>query len=143
VVCDLGSVVFTSTTLLRSAVSDRRTWRRCGAVAQLGERLNGIQEVDGSTPFSSTLCLLEGSMGMRALRVMVVCVMLCGSAPLVTGCAARQEEWHTTEEPASIERPASPLEEEKSLADRAGEVMVVILVVGITVGLILVPILFL
>ena len=27
---------------------------RNGAVAQLGERLNGIQEVDGSTPFSST-----------------------------------------------------------------------------------------
>ena len=25
-----------------------------GAVAQLGERLNGIQEADGSTPFSST-----------------------------------------------------------------------------------------
>ena len=25
-----------------------------GAVAQLGERLNGIQEVDGSIPFSST-----------------------------------------------------------------------------------------
>jgi hypothetical protein len=25
-----------------------------GAVAQLGERLNGIQEVEGSTPFSST-----------------------------------------------------------------------------------------
>jgi hypothetical protein len=24
-----------------------------GAVAQLGERLNGIQEVEGSTPFSS------------------------------------------------------------------------------------------
>jgi|GEM_PF-6750427 hypothetical protein len=27
----------------------------CGAVAQLGERLNGIQEVDGSIPFSSTI----------------------------------------------------------------------------------------
>ncbi len=27
-----------------------------GAVAQLGERLNGIQEVEGSTPFRSTLC---------------------------------------------------------------------------------------
>ena len=27
----------------------------CGAVAQLGERLNGIQEVEGSTPFGSTL----------------------------------------------------------------------------------------
>ena len=26
----------------------------CGAVAQLGERLNGIEEVKGSTPFSST-----------------------------------------------------------------------------------------
>ena len=25
-----------------------------GAVAQLGERLNGIQEVEGSTPFRST-----------------------------------------------------------------------------------------
>ncbi len=27
----------------------------CGAVAQLGERLNGIQEADGSIPFSSTI----------------------------------------------------------------------------------------
>lgn len=26
----------------------------CGAIAQLGERLNGIQEVRGSTPLSST-----------------------------------------------------------------------------------------
>ena len=26
----------------------------CGAVAQLGERLNGIQEVGGSTPLGST-----------------------------------------------------------------------------------------
>src|SRR5439155_20379664 len=26
----------------------------CGAVAQLGERWNGIQEVEGSTPFGST-----------------------------------------------------------------------------------------
>ena len=28
-----------------------------GAVAQLGERLNGIQEVEGSIPFSSTIFL--------------------------------------------------------------------------------------
>jgi hypothetical protein len=34
--------------VLSCAPSDR------GAVAQLGERLNGIQEVDGSIPFSST-----------------------------------------------------------------------------------------
>src|SRR6185295_16447082 len=31
--------------------------RPCGAVAQLGERLNGIQEVEGSTPFGSTIIL--------------------------------------------------------------------------------------
>ena len=31
----------------------------CGAVAQLGERLNGIQEADGSIPFSSTILPLS------------------------------------------------------------------------------------
>ena len=30
----------------------------CGAVAQLGERLNGIQEVRGSIPLSSTIKIL-------------------------------------------------------------------------------------
>src|SRR3989475_12203639 len=34
--------------------SSRRVVSPCGAVAQLGERLNGIQEVEGSTPFGST-----------------------------------------------------------------------------------------
>ncbi len=28
---------------------------RCGAIAQLGERLHGMQEVDGSNPSSSTI----------------------------------------------------------------------------------------
>jgi hypothetical protein len=45
---DLG---LTITTLLAII----NTYPRCGAVAQLGERLNGIQEVDGSIPFSSTI----------------------------------------------------------------------------------------
>ncbi len=31
-----------------------RRFRKCGAIAQLGERLNGIQEVSGSIPLSST-----------------------------------------------------------------------------------------
>jgi hypothetical protein len=35
-----------------------------GAVAQLGERLNGIQEVIGSIPFSSTIIIEE--LGMTA-----------------------------------------------------------------------------
>jgi hypothetical protein len=33
---------------------DRYANRPCGAIAQLGERLNGIQEVGGSTPPGST-----------------------------------------------------------------------------------------
>ena len=43
-----------------------------GAVAQLGERLNGIQEADGSIPFSSTILLYSpkgravGSTGRRS-----------------------------------------------------------------------------
>src|SRR5262249_1392847 len=40
---------------------ERALDRLRGAVAQLGERLNGIQEVDGSTPFSSTLLVRGGS----------------------------------------------------------------------------------
>ena len=44
---------------------------RRGAVAQLGERLNGIQEVDGSIPFSSTFlaaceCGRNGACGFWA-----------------------------------------------------------------------------
>jgi hypothetical protein len=34
-------------------------YRQIGAVAQLGERLNGIQEVDGSIPFSSTILIIN------------------------------------------------------------------------------------
>jgi hypothetical protein len=43
--------------LLRNAdqrICDSRQ-KMHGAVAQLGERLNGIQEADGSIPFSSTI----------------------------------------------------------------------------------------
>ena len=42
----------------------------CGAVAQLGERLNGIQEVEGSIPFGSTKFLnLNFCFGNAALCV--------------------------------------------------------------------------
>ena len=33
--------------------------RLCGAIAQLGERLHGMQEVGGSIPPSSTNCPLR------------------------------------------------------------------------------------
>ena len=42
-------------------MGDGRGYTPClqsGAVAQLGERLNGIQEVEGSTPFGSTIFLI-------------------------------------------------------------------------------------
>jgi hypothetical protein len=39
---------------------------RDGAVAQLGERLNGIQEVRGSTPLSSMANRSDGGIGRRA-----------------------------------------------------------------------------
>jgi hypothetical protein len=38
----------------------------CGAIAQLGERLNGIQEVRGSTPLGSTIFTLV-TMNVRGL----------------------------------------------------------------------------
>ena len=113
----------------------------------MGERLNGIQEVDGSTPFSSTF-LAEGNEMVR-LDAMIppryvfslVVLVLCGNLALASGCATRQRYPTTAETEESIERPARSLDEEETLADRIGQVGVVILVVGITVGLILIPIL--
>jgi hypothetical protein len=67
----------------------------------------------------------------------------CGSS--ISGCSTRpmmtQEEQQANRERESIERPARPIDEETSLADRIGQVGVVILVVGITLAGILVPIL--
>ena len=113
-----------------------------GAVAQLGERLNGIQEVDGSTPFSSTLCAAEED-EMRSWRVFLVLTALCASLLLASGCAGRQPQGTSIESPASIERPAQSLGEEESLADKIGQVGVVLLVVGAAIGGILVPLLLL
>ena len=39
-----------------------------GAVAQLGERLNGIQEVDGSIPFGSTIYQTKNLERYRAVH---------------------------------------------------------------------------
>ena len=42
---------------------ERKKFQGFGAIAQLGERLNGIQEVVGSIPISSTI----KSQGVRAI----------------------------------------------------------------------------
>ena len=78
-------------------------------------------------------------MWQSVLRLVVLGIMLSGAV----GCAARQPHPASVEESAGIERPARPLEEEESFWDRAGEVGIVLLIVGITVGGILLPILLL
>jgi hypothetical protein len=125
----------------------------------LGERLNGIQEVDGSTPFSSTspsssqrreemqMTTAAGVARMRwvtpAIRLAILLLGLSGVLFVNGGCASRQHEPVDVEEETSIERPAVPLSEEQGLADRIGEVGVVLLVVGITIALIVIPFLLL
>jgi hypothetical protein len=71
----------------------------------------------------------------------LIALALCASLALASGCASRQRYPTTDESEESIERPAQPLSEEEGLADRIGEVGIVILVVAVTVGLILIPIL--
>jgi hypothetical protein len=75
----------------------------------------------------------------------MACALSALSVVLVlgAGCASRQQQTAPIEEPAAIERPARPLGEEESLFDRIGEAGVVILVIGVTVGLIVVPLLLL
>jgi len=79
---------------------------------------------------------------MRSRRMMAV-LALSVMLMLVSGCAARQPETTSIEEPVGIERPAEPLEEETSLSDRIGEMGVVLLVVAVTLGGILIPLLLL
>ncbi len=47
----------------------------CGAIAQLGERLNGIQEVRGSTPLGSTKTFSLFEIAAKALKGKVVSVV--------------------------------------------------------------------
>ena len=77
------------------------------------------------------------------LRFAVLLLAFAGVLFLNGGCASRQHQPTQVEDDSDIERPAGPLGEEEGLTDRIGEVGVVILVVGITLGLILIPILLL
>jgi|GEM_PF-2420644 hypothetical protein len=42
---------------------------KCGAMAQLGARLNGIQEVEGSNPSSSTIILFVNKGGTAGTQL--------------------------------------------------------------------------
>jgi len=77
------------------------------------------------------------------LRLTVLLLALSGALFLTAGCASRQHEPAEVEEDSGIERPAVPLSEEEGLTDRIGEVGVALLVIGITVALIVLPLIFL
>jgi hypothetical protein len=127
--------------LLPISARDRGSTGTRGAVAQLGERLNGIQEVDGSTPFSSTLHFARRKY-MRSWHLMLVLAALCSALFLGAGCSSRQPE-PSTADYRGIERPARPVLEEDSSTETAGEIAVVILAVAVAGALIALPFIFL
>jgi hypothetical protein len=78
-----------------------------------------------------------------AVRCAVLVLALTGTLGLGAGCASRQHETAPVEEETNIERPAVPLSEEEGLTDRIGQIGIVLLVVGVAIGLIIIPILLL
>ena len=90
-----------------------------GAVAQLGERLNGIQEVEGSTPFGSTKasdippqsmrppgsrrpsCFSEKGLSLK--RLLALATLPCGSSGV--GSVRRQSEALARRVPRSADKP--------------------------------------
>jgi len=78
---------------------------------------------------------------MRSWQTAIVLVLLSGILLIAPSCASEQ---HTSGGGGSIEgieRPARPLGEEESLADKIGEVGVVLLVVGSVAAGIVIPLL--
>ena len=51
----------------------------CGGIAQLGERLNGIQEVSGSIPLTSTNKLSYETRNLRFERISRVLLKILGT----------------------------------------------------------------
>ena len=93
------------------------------------------------------MTMAAGMLRMRwptpTIRLGVLLLALTGVLFVGSGCASRQHEPVDVQEESGIERPAVPLTEEEGLTDRIGEVGVVLLVVGITIALIVIPFLLL
>ena len=53
----------------------------CGALAQLGERLNGIQEVNGSNPLCSTIIIHFAGV-TQLVESLVANEIVAGSSPV-------------------------------------------------------------
>ncbi len=85
---------------------------------------------------------------MSLTRSLFLVLILFGTlaGPLATtGCSTRpvmtRQEEQANRERQSIERPARSIDEESSFTDRIGQVVVVIVIVGVTIAGILVPLL--
>jgi biotin synthase len=76
-----------------SATGSRTRAHASGAVAQLGERLNGIQEVDGSTPFSSTFHLFN--LVAPLLEPCTLPGVLLAASPMHTELQPPTDSWST------------------------------------------------
>ncbi len=80
----------------------------------------------------------------RVARLAFILLVLSSVLFFGAGCASRQRTpAQIDDDAAGVERPARALSEEEGLADRIGQVGVVLLVVVVTVGGILIPILLL
>ena len=78
---------------------------------------------------------------MRSWQAALVVLVLSGLLLVAPGCASEQQSAKRDDSIESTERPAQPLEEEEGLADKVGEVGVVLLLVGGVVAGILLPLL--
>lgn len=76
----------------------------------------------------------------QILRPFLLVLVLLFGLPVLEGCGNRRQTYSSQE---SIERPAKRLEDEKTIVDRAGEVVIVIVVVGGALALIALPIILL
>ena len=86
---------------------------------------------------------MSTALGIRSAQRALVLVAFTAVLLLSAGCASRQRYYDPSIDEVGVERSARPIDEEQSLADRIGEVGVVLLVVVVTVGGILLPILLL
>jgi len=80
---------------------------------------------------------------MHRWHTLLVITLVWAGLSVFAGCSGGQRHptWHSS--PTGIERPAQPVEEEEDFSDKAGDLGVVLLVVGVTVAGVLVPLLLL
>ena len=85
--------------------------------------------------------LLPLTMGTRHAWSLWVVVLTLASVLLISGCVSQRHPRMATAQVNGEE--AAPMAQDESWSDRTGRVMVAVLVVVVTVGIILVPILLL